>query len=99
MRSPGPFSVHRYLFPESGVPTFAGAPVAIYPEDLVAGDVDIAIVGIPNDLSSGLRNAKFGPRAMRALDTIATPVIQTLVDPMKVLSVVDSGDMEIRMSF
>lgn len=95
VRSPGPFSVHRYLFPESGVPTFAGAPVAIYPEDLVAGNVDIAIVGIPNDLSSGRRNAKFGPRAMRALDTIATPDIQTLVDPMKVLSVVDYGDFAV----
>lgn len=95
IRSPGPFGVHRYLFPESGVPTFAGAPVAIYPEDLVAGSVDIAIVGIPNDLSSGRRNAKFGPRAMRALDTIATPDIQTLVDPMQVLSVVDYGDFAV----
>ncbi len=71
----------------------------MYPEDLVAGDVDIAIIGIPNDLSSGRRNTKFGPRAMRALDTIATPDIQTLADPIKVLSVVASGDMEIRISF
>ena len=41
-RDPGPFSVHRYLFPRSGIPTFAGASVAIWPEDLVAGDVDVA---------------------------------------------------------
>ncbi|MDH3902253.1 MAG: hypothetical protein OES90_03420, partial [Xanthomonadales bacterium] len=27
-RDPGPFSVHRYLFPQTGVPTFAGAKVA-----------------------------------------------------------------------
>ena len=59
-RTPGPFSVHRYLFPESGIPTFAGAPVAIYPEDLVAGAVDVAIVGIPNDMGSGRRNAEYG---------------------------------------
>lgn len=95
VRSPGPFAVHRYLFPESGVPTFAGAPVAIYPEDLVAGNVEVAIVGIPNDMSSGRRNANFGPRAMRSLDTIATPDIQTLVDPMQVLSVVDYGDFAV----
>ncbi|MDP2128154.1 MAG: arginase family protein [Pseudohongiella sp.] len=94
-RSPGPFGVHRYMFPASGVPTFAGAPVAIYPEDLVAGNVDVAIVGIPNDMSSGRRNAKAGPRTMRALDTIGTPDIQTLLDPLAVLSVVDYGDFSV----
>jgi agmatinase len=94
-RSPGPFGVHRYMFPESGVPTFAGAPVAIYPEDLVAGNVDVAIVGIPNDMSSGRRNSEAGPRTMRALDTIGTPDIQTLLDPLVVLSVVDYGDFSV----
>ncbi len=94
-RSAGPFGVHRYLFPESGVPTFAGAPVAIYPEDLVAGKVDVAIIGVPNDMGSGRRNAEAGPRVMRSLDTIGTPDVQTLVDPMKVLSVVDYGDFAI----
>jgi agmatinase len=94
-REPGPFSVHRYLFPESGVPTFAGAKVAIWPEDLVAGDVDVAIVGVPNDMGSGRRNAEYGPRAMRALDTIAVPDTRALVDPMAELSVVDYGDFRI----
>lgn len=94
-RDPGPFSVHRYLFPESGVPTFAGAPVAIWPEDLIEGQVDVAIIGIPNDMSSGRRNAKAAPNLMRSLNTIATPDIQTLVDPMEVLSVVDYGDFAV----
>lgn len=94
-RSPGPFSVHRYVFPESGVPTFAGAPVAVWPEDLIAGAVDVAIVGIPSDMSSGRRNAKAGPNAMRSLNTIAELDIQTLVDPLKVLTVVDYGDFRI----
>ncbi len=94
-RSPGPFGVHRYMFPESGIPTFAGAPVAIFPEDLVAGEVDVAIIGIPNDMSSGRRNAKAGPRAMRALNTIAIPDIQTLVNPLTVLSIVDYGDFAV----
>lgn len=94
-REPGPFSVHRYMFPASGVPTFASARVAIYPEDLTAGDVDVAIVGVPNDMGSGRRNAEYGPRVMRALDTIATPDVNTLVDPMEVLNVVDYGDFSI----
>jgi len=94
-REAGPFSVHRYLFPESGVPTFAGARVAIYPEDLVAGEVDVAIVGVPNDMSSGRRNAEYGPRAMRALNTIGTPDTASLVDPLETLTVVDYGDFSI----
>lgn len=94
-RAPGPFGVHRYLFPESGIPTFAGAPVAIFPEDLVAGNVDVAIIGIPNDMSSGRRNAGHGPRVMRALDTIATLDAQTLLNPLEVLSVVDYGDFSV----
>ncbi len=91
-REPGPFSVHRYLFPQSGVPTFGGAKVAIWPEDLVAGNVDVAIIGVPNNMSSGRRDAGNGPNAMRAMDTIATPDIQSLVKPLEALSVVDYGD-------
>jgi agmatinase len=91
----GPFSTSRYLFPTSGVSTFAGAKVAIYPEDLIAGNVDIAIIGIPSDMSSGRRNAEYGPRYMRAMNTIATRDVQSLLDPMEVLSVVDYGDFYI----
>jgi guanidinobutyrase len=94
-RSPGPFSVHRYLFPESGIPTFAGARVAIWPEDLEAGNVDVAIIGIPNNMSSGRRDAASGPGVMRALNSIATPDVQTLLDPLDVLSVVDYGNLYI----
>jgi agmatinase len=98
-REPGPFSVNRYLFSESGVPTFAGANVAIWPEDLIAGNVDVAIVGVPNDMGSGRRNANFGPRVMRAMNTLALPDVNSLLDPRKVLSIVDYGDFAIdRMS-
>ncbi|MDH3440021.1 MAG: arginase family protein [Gammaproteobacteria bacterium] len=93
-REPGPFSVHRYLYPESGIPTFGRALVAIYPEDLIAGNVDVAIVGVPSNMSSGRRDAGWGPDAMRALDTIATPDIQSLVKPLEALSVVDYGDFD-----
>ena len=91
-REDGPFSVHRYLNPKSGIPTFAGAKVAIWPEDLVAGNVDVAIIGIPQNLSSGRRDASAGPNAMRGLNTIATPDVQTLLNPLEVLSVVDYGN-------
>lgn len=94
-RAPGPFSVHRYLFPMSGVPTFAGARVAVWPEDLIAGSVDVAIIGVPNNMSSGRRGASDGPSAMRALDTIATRDVQTLLDPLEVLTVVDYGNFSI----
>ena len=91
-REPGPFSVHRYLYPKSGVPTFGGANVAVWPEDLVAGDVDVAIVGVPSNMSSGRRDSFNGPDAMRAMDTIAAPDIQSLVKPFEALSVVDYGN-------
>jgi agmatinase len=94
-RTPGPFSVHRYMFPTSGVPTFAGAKVAIYPQDLIAGNVDVAIVGIPNDMGSGRRNAEYGPRVMRALNTLATIDTASLVDPKEVLNIVDYGDFSV----
>lgn len=93
-REPGPFSVHRYLFPKSGVPTFGGAPVAIWPEDLVAGNVDVAIVGVPSNASSGRRDSGRGPDEMRALNTIAMPDVKALINPLEVLSVVDYGDFQ-----
>ncbi len=94
-REPGPFSVHRYLYPKSGVPTFGGAKVAIWPEDLVAGNVDVAIVGVPSNVSSGVRDAAWAPGEMRALNTIATPDLQSLVKPFDVLTVVDYGDFAV----
>lgn len=94
-REPGPFSVHRYLYPRSGVPTFGGAKVAIWPEDLVAGNVDVAIIGVPSNMSSGRRDAFMSPYRMRALETISTPDMLSLVKPMEALSVVDYGNFAI----
>lgn len=98
-REPGPFGVHRYLFPESGVPTFGGADVAIWPEDLVAGNVDVAIIGVPSNAGSGRRDSGNGPNEMRGLNTIAVPDVQSLLKPLETLSVVDYGDIAVdRMS-
>lgn len=61
-REPGPISVPR------GVPTFFRAPIAHTPEDLKAGKVDVAFLGAPLDMGSGMRGAGWGPRGLRALD-------------------------------
>jgi hypothetical protein len=94
-RSHGPFSVSRYLYPTTGIPTFAGARVALTPEDLEAGQVDVAIAGIPIDMSSGRRNSKHGPRALRAMHGLAEPDLLSLLDPLAELNVVDYGDFAI----
>jgi len=91
-RDPGPFSVHRYLFPRSGVPTFGDGQVAIWPEDLVAGEVDVAIVGIPSNMSSGGRDAGIAPDFLRTVDTLDEPDAQSLIRPLDVLNVVDYGN-------
>ncbi len=94
-RSPGPFSVSRYINQWGGIPTFAGAKVAITPEDLVAGNVDIAIAGIPQSMSSGNRDARNGPKALRAMHGIADRNVFSLVDPHTVLNIVDYGDFSV----
>lgn len=99
-REPGPIDLSRYVAApsHSGIPTFMGIPVALTPEDLVAGKVDCAIVGAPTDMGSGHRGAGFGPRAIRH-DEFFLPncpaAIQnpdTRVKPFEVMKVVDYGD-------
>lgn len=94
-REPGPFMLSRYLRGRSSIPTFAGAPVAITPEDLVAGDVDVAIVGIPQNLGSGWRDARNGPRAMRAMHGLGDRDMYSMLDPHAELNIVDYGDFAV----
>jgi agmatinase len=96
-REPGPISLDRYLGGgRSGIPTFANAPVALTPEDLISGKVDVAILGAPLDMGSGWRDAIHGPRAMRMLrrGTGGTDVT-TLINPSSVLNIVDYGNVAI----
>ncbi len=98
-RAAGPLSLQRYLVQKGGIPTFASAPVALTPEDLVAGDVDVAIAGIPQSMSSGNRDARNGPLELRMMSGIAQRDVSTLLDPMAVLNIVDYGDFAVdRMS-
>jgi guanidinobutyrase len=94
-REPGPFSVHRYLHPSSGVPTFGDGRVAIWPEDLVAGQVDVAIIGIPSNMSSGRRDAGIAPDFLRTVNRLGEPDAQSLIRPLEVLNVVDYGNFAV----
>lgn len=94
-RAPGPVSVSRYIDQWGGIPTFAGAPVAVTPEDLKAGQVDVAIAGIPLSFSSGRRDAQHGPGALRMMPGMADRDVYSMVDPAAVLSIVDYGDFSV----
>ena len=99
-REPGPINVQRLaLTPAwSGIPTFFKLPIALNPQDLEAGNVDVAIMGAPLDMSFGMRGAAFGPKTLRASDRYlpggagTMPHMHTLVNPFEVLTIVDYGD-------
>jgi agmatinase len=95
-REAGPINLSRYMSSRSGgIQTFAGAPLAIYPEDLVAGKVDVAIVGAPLDMGSYYRGQRFAPQAMRAGYYSGGVDMNTMINPSSVLSIVDYGDIAI----
>lgn len=94
-RAPGPFSIARYMYQPSGIPTFARAPIALRKEDLVAGKIEVAFMGIPLDFSSGFRDAKHGPMALRSADGLVGTDIHTGVDPAKVLRMADFGNIAV----
>ena len=99
-REPGPINVQRLAagMGWSGIPTFFHAPVALTPEDLKAGKVDVAILGAPLDMGVGMRGAAFGPRALRTAErylgygAFTDPHLHVMVDPFKELNIVDYGD-------
>lgn len=94
-REPGPINLSYYMNGRGGIATFANAPVAIYPEDLVAGKVDVAIVGAPLDMGSGYRGAKLGPQALRSMSGASGVDMFTMVNPSKELNIVDYGDIAV----
>lgn len=99
-REPGLINLSRYDHTDaySGIPTFFGLPVALTPADLKAAKVDVAIVGAPLDMSTGMRGAAFGPRAIRTSDVYGgvgpsqPPHMHTMIQWRDVLVVADYGD-------
>ncbi len=100
-REPGPINVQRYWggFAQQGIPTFFRAPVALVPEDLAAGNVDVAFITAHTDMGLGARGASRGPNDLRANGDVygtwgafTMPHMHTMVDPFQDLSIVDYGD-------
>jgi arginase family enzyme len=104
-RKPGPINIQR--FPGgpgwSGIPTFFKLPIALTPEDLKAGDVDVAIIGAHTDMGGGYRGAAWGPMAFRASPStvgwgaFAMDHMLTLINPFEELIMVDYGDAPVDM--
>ena len=104
-REPGPINIQKAIGGTAfqGIPTFFRAPVALCPEDLTAGEVDVAIMGASMDMSIGQRGTGWGPQAVRTGEVVypwgdllkaAHPTVGE-IDFMKVLKVVDYGDAPI----
>ena len=95
-REAGPLPLGRY-HGAGGPPTFGGFPLALTPEDLVAGEVDVAIVGAPLNMGSAWRDS--GAQAtidMRLLGRTMGRMDQYVqVDASKILNIVDYGDIAI----
>jgi agmatinase len=102
-REPGPIDIQRFVGGAGwfGIPTFFRLPVALTPGDLMAGDVDVAIVGGYTDMGGGGRGAAWGPMAFRASPStvgwgaFAMDHMLTLVNPFEEMTVVDYGDAPI----
>lgn len=95
-REPGPIDLGRYNG-RGGPPTFGGFPLALTPEDLEAGEVDVAIVGAPLNMGSGWRDS--GAQAtveMRVQGrALGGPDQYVQIDAGRVLNIVDYGDIAI----
>ena len=75
----------------AGLLTFAGVPYTQDPYYLEG--VDVAIVGAPtDDLVSDRPGTRFGPRAIRAASSPSGPELESSVDAISELRVVDFGD-------
>ena len=104
-REAGPINIQRTVggMAFQGIPTFFRAPVALCPDDLKAGKVDVAIMGASQDMSTGQRGTAYGPQAVRTGEVIvpwgklvptAHPTVGG-IDFMQELNVVDYGDAPI----
>lgn len=101
---PGPIDIQRYTlqFEPVGIKTFFQLPVARTPEDLKAGEVDVAIFGAPQGAfphSAGSAWAPAEVRHTRDYGSYGPPSFplgfieyETLMAPFSTLNAVDYGD-------
>ena len=87
--------------PYSGIPTLLSAPAfAVDPKVPDFGNLQVALMGAPMDLGASNRpGARFGPRALRAIERIG-PYNHVLdVAPVHALRVGDVGDVPFRSRY
>lgn len=87
--------------PYSGLPTFLSLPYReISPASPDFGDLQVALVGVPMDLGVTNRSgARFGPRALRAIERIGPYNDALRCTPVADLRVADIGDVPLRSRF
>ena len=103
-REPGPIDIQRYdiQLEPLGVKTFFQLPVALTPEDLVAGDVDVAIFGAPTGALPHSAGSVWAPAEIRANKDwggygdpkfpLSWIEYETLLNPFGIINAVDYGD-------
>ena len=95
-REAGPIPLGRYNG-EGGPPTFGGLPLALTQQDLIAGEVDVAILGAPLNMGSGWRDS--GEQATIDLRLMGWPMggldQYVQVEASDVLTIVDYGDVAV----
>ena len=103
-REAGLINVQRYAGGPGfqGMPTFFKLPIALTPEDLEAGNVDVAILGAHTDMGGGFRGAAFGPNTIRSSTydyltwgAMGNPQMTTMMNPMPEMVICDYGDAPI----
>jgi agmatinase len=95
-REPGAVPLGRYDG-RGGPPTFGNFPLALTMEDLVAAEVDVAILGAPLNMGSGWRDS--GKQATTDLRRFAQPMRGSdqyaLINASRELNIVDYGDVAV----
>jgi len=87
-------------WPFAGVPTFLGLPHRAEALRQEPVDIDVAVVGVPMDLGVTHRSgARFGPRAVRAVERIGPYEHALKVAPLRHLRAADVGDVPMRSRF
>lgn len=95
-REPGPLPLGRYGG-RGGPPTFGDFPLALSKEDLIAGEVDVAILGAPLNMGSGWRDS--GERATAELRLFGGELGRSdqyvQINASEVLTIADYGDVAV----
>jgi len=102
-RTPGPMYVNRTdrELGVTGIQTFMKLPVCLTPEDLTAGQMDVAVCGVPWDGTVTARSGThLGPMAIRSCDYVGgygsnLQHLDVRVDPLEHLKACDYGDADV----